>query len=137
MPVIWTKLIYNAALNPLGALHDMSYGELAADRGLAAIMNDVIGEAFAVATCAGVRLPFVDARAYRELFYGRLIPSTAGHRPTMLFDLKNRGRTDIDSLNGKIVELGERFGVDTPANRMLTRMIHDAERRRANRAVGK
>ncbi|HYL58453.1 MAG TPA: ketopantoate reductase family protein [Candidatus Acidoferrales bacterium] len=138
MPVIWTKLIYNAALNALGALHEMSYGELAADRDLAAIMDEVIGEAFAVASRSGVRLPYADAGAYREMFYGRLIPSTASHRPTMLFDLKNRGRTDIDSLNGRIVELGERFGVDTPANRMLTRMIHDAERGRAtSRAVGK
>ena len=138
MPVIWTKLIYNAALNALGALHEMSYGELAGDSDLAAVMNDVIGEAFAVASRAGVRLPFADAGAYREVFYGRLIPATASHRPTMLFDLKNRGRTDIDSLNGKIVELGDRFGVDTPANRMLTRLIHDAERRRAtSRAVAK
>jgi 2-dehydropantoate 2-reductase len=137
MPVIWTKLIYNAALNALGALHELSYGELAADSNFAAIMNDVIDEAFAVASRAGMRLPYADASAYREMFYGRLIPSTASHRPTMLFDLKNRGRTDIDSLNGKLVELGERFGVDTPANRMLTRMIHDAERRRTNRAVGK
>jgi 2-dehydropantoate 2-reductase len=138
MPVIWTKLLYNAALNPLGALYELSYGELAADRDLAAIMNDVIDEAFAVASRTGVRLPFADARAYREVFYGRLIPATASHRPTMLFDLMNRGRTDIDSLNGKIVELGARVGIDTPANRMLTRLIHGAERRREkNPAMGK
>ena len=135
MPVIWSKFIYNVALNPLGALFEMTYGELAAEPELAAIMNDVIEEAFSVASALGVRLPFADAASYREHFYGRLIPSTAGHRPTMLFDLRNRGRTDIDSLNGSIVELADRLGIDAPVNRRLTRMIHAAEQRRAAAAM--
>jgi 2-dehydropantoate 2-reductase len=128
MPVIWSKLLYNVSLNPLGALFTMTYGELAAEPDLRRILDNVIDEAFAVANRLGVRLPFADAAAYREVFYGRLIPSTANHRPTMLNDLRNRGRTDVDSLNGKIVELGDRLGLPVEVNRTLTRMIHAAER---------
>lgn len=128
MPVIWSKLLYNAALNPLGALFAMTYGELADDPDLRRILDGVIEEAFAVANRLGVRLPFADAAAYREVFHGRLIPSTANHRPTMLGDLRGRGRTDVDSLNGKIVELGDRLGLSVEVNRTLTRMIHAAER---------
>ena len=128
MPVIWTKLLYNVALNPLGALFELSYGELAADPDLRAIMDEVIGEAFAVAQKLRIGLPFADSSAYRETFYGKLIPATATHRPTMLYDLKNRGRTDIDSLNGKIVELAERSGLTAPINATLVRQIHAAER---------
>ncbi|MGH7781247.1 MAG: ketopantoate reductase family protein [Candidatus Binataceae bacterium] len=131
MPIIWTKLVYNAALNPLGALFETSYGALAADTDLRAIMDDLIEEAFEVAARAEVRMPFSDARAYREVFYGRLIPATASHRPTMLSDLDRRARTDIDALNGKIVELGARHGIDAPINATMVRMIHGAERRRA------
>lgn len=130
MPVIWTKLLYNVALNPLGALFAMSYGELTNDRDLRKIVDDVIEEAFAVSRRNGVKLPFADSDAYREIFHGRLIPATASHRPTMLNDLRRRGRTDIDALNGKIVELGDRLGVQVTANRTLTRMIHAAERAR-------
>ncbi|MGO9604486.1 MAG: ketopantoate reductase family protein [Candidatus Binataceae bacterium] len=133
MPVIWTKLLYNVALNPLGALFELSYGELAADPDLRAIMDDVIDEAFAVARASRVALPFADAAAYRGAFYGRLIPATASHRPTMLYDLNHRGRTDIDALNGKIVELAERGGLKAPVNRMLVRQIHAAERKRAGK----
>ena len=32
MPVLWTKILYNVALNPLGALLRLNYGALAADR---------------------------------------------------------------------------------------------------------
>jgi 2-dehydropantoate 2-reductase len=130
MPVIWTKLLYNVALNPLGAIFAMSYGELTSDRDLRQIVDEVIEEAFAVSRRLGVKLPFADAAAYREVFHGRLIPSTASHRPTMLNDLRRRGRTDIDALNGKIVELGDKQGVAVTVNRALTRMIHAAERAR-------
>jgi len=129
MPVIWTKLLYNVALNPLGALFELSYGELAADPCLRAIMDDVISEAFAVARVLKVDLPFADDREYRETFYGKLVPATESHRPTMLYDLKNRGRTDIESLNGKIVELAERSGLKAPVNFTLVRQIHAAERK--------
>jgi 2-dehydropantoate 2-reductase len=131
MPIIWTKLVYNAALNPLGAIFEASYGALAADPDLRAVMNDLIEEAFAVAARAGVQMTFAGAAAYREVFYGRLVPATAGHRPTMLSDLKWRARTDIDALNGKIVELAARHGIEAPVNNTMVRMIHGAERRRA------
>ena len=131
MPIIWTKLVYNAALNPLGAIFEFTYGDLAADPDLRAIMDDIIAEAFAVAARAGVRMPFASAGAYREVFYGKLVPATAGHRPTMLRDLKQRARTDIDALSGKIVELARRHEIAAPVNAAMVRMIHGAERRRA------
>jgi 2-dehydropantoate 2-reductase len=131
IPVIWSKLLYNVALNPLGALLGLHYGALADDPDLRAVMDDVIEEAFAVAHRLGVALPFADAAAYRTLFYGKLVPVTYSHRPTMLLDLTARGHTDIDALNGKIVELADKLGLGAPANRMLVRMVHGAERKRA------
>jgi len=128
MPVVWSKLLYNVALNALGALYQLSYGELASDPDLRAIMDEAIGEAFAVARKLEVALPFPSEGEYLDTFYGRLIPATESHHPTMLYDLKNRGRTDIDSLNGKIVELASRTGLKAPVNQMLVRQVHAAER---------
>jgi len=128
MPVLWAKLLYNAALNPLGALLGLHYGALGDDPDLRAIMDDTIEEAFAVAQRANVTLPFPDAASYRQFFYQKLLPRTLNHRPSMLYDLERRGRTEIGALNGKLVELGERLGVETPNNRMLTRLIHARER---------
>jgi 2-dehydropantoate 2-reductase len=130
MPVIWTKLIFNAALNPTGALLGMSYGELAADESVRSIMDRAIDEAFAVARAEKVAVAFKDPNAFRESFYGRLIPATFKHRPTMLFDLRRRARTEIDALNGAIVRLATAHGLDAPINRALTAMIQAAERAR-------
>ncbi len=128
MPYLWTKLFYNAALNPLGALLRFDYGALAADPDLRAIMDGVIDEAFAVAARTGVALAFRSACDYRAHFYGKLLPPTATHRPTMLYDLERRGRTEIAAINGKVAELAERLGMRADANRMLTRLIRARER---------
>ncbi len=128
MPVLWAKILYNVALNPLGALLQQPYGALAADPDLRAIMDRAIEEAFAVARALGVALPFSSAEEYRKVFYEQLIPPTVSHRPTMLHDLHVRGRTDIGALNGKIVELADRLGLDAETNRMLTRLVRAAKR---------
>ncbi|HYB91909.1 MAG TPA: ketopantoate reductase family protein [Candidatus Binataceae bacterium] len=128
-PAIWGKLLYNVALNPLGALLGLHYGALVDDPGLRAIINDAIDEAFSVARGVGVALPFADAAAYRDVFYGKLIPPTYEHRPSMIADLKRRGRTEIDALNGKVVELADRLGLRAETNRMLVRLIKAAERK--------
>ena len=127
-PFLWMKLFYNAALNPLGALLRLNYGALAADADLRAIMDEVIEEAFAVATALEVPLPHQSAEAYRAVFYTKLVPATFNHRPTMLYDLEQRGRTDIMEMNGKVVELAERAGLRADTNRMLTRLIRARER---------
>src|SRR5271155_490193 len=128
MPVLWTKILYNVALNPLGALLQQHYGALAEDPDVRPIMDSAIGEAFAVARALGVALPFSNAAEYRKVFYEQLIPPTFGHRPTMLHDLHVRGRTDIGALNGRIVELADRLGIGADTNRMLTQLIRAAER---------
>src|SRR5271155_3433464 len=128
MPVLWTKILYNVALNPLGALLRLHYGALAEDPDARQIMDRAIDEAFAVAHALGVALPFSNAAEYRKVFYEQLIPPTFSHRPTMLHDLHVRGRTDIGALNGRIVELADRLGVGADTNRMLTGLIRAAER---------
>ncbi|HEV7733028.1 MAG TPA: 2-dehydropantoate 2-reductase [Candidatus Binatia bacterium] len=126
---LWAKVFYSAALNPLGALLGVPYGWLPDDPDARAIMDEVIGEAFAVAVASGVELPWTDADAYRALFFGRLVPSTARHRSSMLQDLERGRPTEIDAINGWVVRRGAALGVPTPTNATLTRMIHARVRR--------
>jgi 2-dehydropantoate 2-reductase len=125
---LWTKVFYNAALNPLGALHGLPYGALAADADARAIMDSVIDEGYAVAGACGVRPLAPDAAAYRQIFYERLVPPTADHRSSMLQDLEQGRRTEIDAINGRIWEYGRARGVPTPVNEVLTRLVRWRER---------
>jgi 2-dehydropantoate 2-reductase len=127
-PLLWTKLFYNAALNPLGALLKLNYGGIGADPELRQIMDQIVEEAFAGARHAGVALAFESAADYRTIFYNRLLPATRDHYPSMLGDLERRGRTEIGALNGRIVEMANAAGLRAPANGMITALIHARER---------
>src|SRR4029077_16572293 len=92
---LWAKVLYNAALNPLGALLGVPYGRLAVHPDTRAIMDTVIEEGFAVARAEGVALRWPDAAAYRGTFYDRLVPATAEHRSSMLQDIERGRPTEI------------------------------------------
>jgi 2-dehydropantoate 2-reductase len=123
LPVIWAKVIYNCALNPICSLHDIRYGQILDSPETVAEMEAVVRECYAVGLKKGIRLEPVDADAYLKLLKETLIPRTAGHHPSMLQDLRKGKRTDIESLNGAIVRLGEGVGIPAPANRRLTAAI--------------
>ncbi len=131
---LWTKVFYNAALNPLSALFGLPYGALAADRDARAVMDAVIEEGYAVAAARGVEPVVPTAGAYREAFYSKLVPITAGHRSSMLQDLERGRSTEIEAINGCIWRYGEEAGVPTPVNATLTRLIRWRERLTATEA---
>ena len=124
---LWDKIIYNCALNPLGALFEVNYGALAENPYTRELMDRVIEEAFEVAKAAQIPSFWSSAEEYKKVFYEKLVPPTAAHYPSMLEDIK-KGRTEIDALNGAIVELGKKFGIPTPTNEFITNMVKAKER---------
>lgn len=129
--LLWAKVFYNAALNPLGALLRLHYGALPEHAESRALMDAIIDEAFAVARAEGVPLAWSNAAEYRGEFYGRLVPATADHRASMLQDLERGRRTEVDAINGAVWRRGAARGITTPVNETLTRLIHLVEARDA------
>ncbi|HIO41456.1 MAG TPA: 2-dehydropantoate 2-reductase [Aquifex sp.] len=125
---LWDKILYNSALNPLGALLETNYGTLAQIPETRELMNSIIREIFAVAKAKGIDLFWNDAEEYIEHFYKNLIPPTAGHYPSMLQDIRAGKRTEIDALNGAIVGLGREVNVPTPVNETITKLVKAKEK---------
>lgn len=88
---LWEKMLYNLPLNALGALLRVPYGALAERPDSRCIIDEVIGEAFAVARGDGADLLWADAAGCRDHFYGTLLPPTVAHRSSMLQDLEAAG----------------------------------------------
>jgi len=124
---IWGKVLYNCCLNPLSALLECHYGELAEHDETREIMSQVIAETFAVALRKGVTSMWEKPEDYERLLLTRLIPDTYAHHSSMLQDVKRGRKTEIDSLNGAIARLGGELGLDTPTNTLLTRLIKAKE----------
>lgn len=128
LPPLWDKVLYNCALNPLGAILAVNYGALAADPETRALMRQVIEEIYAVARAKGVSLTFPTAAAYFQHFLERLVPPTAAHYPSMLQDLQQGRRTEIEALNGAICRYAAALGLPTPYNDSLCRLVRFRER---------
>ena len=96
---LWAKFIYNTTLNPIGAILKMTYGELAESEYAHAIMDILIEETFNLIQATGSTTYWADADAYREAFYGAIVPATANHKSSTLQDIENHRKTEIDFHN--------------------------------------
>ena len=93
-------------------------------------MNAVMEEIYAVARKARITLEPRSLQAYKKLFYGKLLPRTYDHHPSMLQDLQKEKPTEIGALNGMIVTLGKRYKIAVPMNKLLTHLIMAEEKKR-------
>ncbi len=124
---LYAKLLYNCALNPLGAILGVHYGLLSESQETSGIMNKVIEETFAVIQAIGGTTPWEDAAAYRKVFYDQLIPVTYNHRPSMLQDIENGKPTEVAALVGFVGKQGKKAGVATPTCDLLASLVRFKE----------
>ncbi len=123
---IWGKTLYNCALNPLGAIMGVSYGELVNPYAWY-IIEDVVHEVFLVAGSEGIRLQWDSPDEYLTFLHDVQVPSTALHHSSMYQDLKLGRRTEIDFINGAVVSIGSEHNILTPVNRTLCDLIRFRE----------
>jgi 2-dehydropantoate 2-reductase len=117
--LLWSKLVINAAINPLTALLRVPNGELLARPAARTLLAAVATEAAAVAAALGQRLTFTDPVAAAEAVAHR----TASNSSSMLQDVLRGAPTEIDAICGAIVAAGEQNGVPVPVNRTLWLLI--------------
>ena len=147
---VWSKLLVNSALSGLGAISGLLYREVVADpagreaalavwregcdvglaQGIA--LDEVLG---VPAEALVVRDPEDRSRADEAL---EVAMSYAGAtKASMLQDLERGAKTEVDVINGGVVEKGREYGVQTPLNERVVELMHAMERdeRRPGRDV--
>ena len=113
---LWAKMLYNCALNPLGAILDVPYGVLAEHEPSRIIMKGIVEEVFEVIKAAGHETHWQSPEDFLEVFYRKLVPDTAKHKSSTLQDILAKKKTEIDALNGAVIKLAEKHGVHVPYN---------------------
>ena len=118
----WTKLIFNAATNPVGALTLLHHGAAARFGPTGQLFNDLISEGEAVAHALGIEL----RGDPRELVQkGANAPGK--HRASMLQDVLAKRQTEVDFMNGAIVKWGQKHGIATPLNKAVWELVKGLE----------
>jgi 2-dehydropantoate 2-reductase len=118
----WTKLIFNASTNPVGALTLLHHGAATRFPPTGALFNDLIAEGEAVAKSLGIELHGDPRQLVQK---GANAPGK--HRASMLQDVLAKRQTEVDFMNGAIVKWGEQGHVPTPLNRAMWELIKGLE----------
>jgi 2-dehydropantoate 2-reductase len=118
----WTKLIFNASTNPVGALTLLHHGAATRFGPTGQLFNDLIAEGEAVARKLGIEL-HGDPRELVQK--GANAPGK--HRASMLQDVLAQRHTEVDFMNGAISLWGDKVGVATPLNKVLWELIKGLE----------
>ena len=117
---VWQKLLVNVGINALTALANLPNGGLFTDPEMATLVRRLVGEAANVMRAEGIPAPPRDPVD----FVRAVAEATKTDHSSMLEDLLAGRRTEIDAINGAIVRLGERHGIDVTANRVVTALVH-------------
>lgn len=121
---VYTKTIVNCALNPLTAIHNVKNGEIYNRLDLRGQAIILATEAWNVAKAANIELITEDPIQYTI----DIILKTSENTNSMLSDINNKRKTEIKFLNGKIIELGEKFGVDVSHNKVVYEKVLELEK---------
>jgi 2-dehydropantoate 2-reductase len=116
---VWRKVLVNAAVNPVTAVHGVRNGELLNDPYRLEALA-LLGEALAVARAAG--FGFTSEEVTRD--FERIVGATAANRSSMLQDV-DRGRpTEIDAISGEVLREATGYGLDLPATREIVARVN-------------
>lgn len=118
LDTVWSKVLVNVGINAITALTGLRNGELLVFPEIRGVMRRAVLEALDVAEAKGVRIAMDPVEKVYEV-----AEATAANRSSMLQDIDRCRRTEVWALNGAIVEMGHRLGVDTPVNEVLTAAV--------------
>ena len=120
--MVWRKAIMNACMNPVCAVTGMTMAQAMNDPIVFGIIDALVKECVKVARANEINLGW-DFYPYCMDY----MKSAGHHKPSMLMDIENKRRTEIDFINGKFVDYGEQAGVDTPYNKTLKALVKAIE----------
>lgn len=118
MSLIWEKLIANCGINPIGSLTNLKNGDYIDESEKTWLFDQITQEALMVAEKEGIKLRFNDSSGIRKV-----AEATAANQTSMLVDIKNQRKTEIEAINGEIVNKAKKHNLEVPVNETLLNLV--------------
>jgi len=115
---IWRKAIINSAINPLTTIFKCKNGAIMKYENL---IREICDEGSKIARKEG----YVINDAFEKTM--EIIEKTADNYSSMLQDVMNGKRTEIEEINGAIANVGKKHGIKACYNIVLTKIIKEME----------
>lgn len=124
MGLIWGKLLVNVGINALTAITGLKNGQLVEFPETEELLELAVKEAYSISKAKGIKLDNDDPISHTK----EVCRATAENRSSMLQDVTNKRKTEIDMINSAIVKEGIKLGINTPINKSLTNLIRIIEK---------
>jgi 2-dehydropantoate 2-reductase len=118
---MWKKLIVNCALNPVTSILRIKNNVLSEDN-LNPMKKLITHECIAVAKKDGCNFDIDFVKEINDAF------KNSTNTSSMQQDLIKGKHTEIDCLNGAVVKLGKKYGINCPVNEALVMIIKEMEK---------
>ncbi|MCK4364757.1 MAG: 2-dehydropantoate 2-reductase [Thermoplasmatales archaeon] len=116
---IWVKAIINSSINPLTTIFQCKNGYLLENPVLDNIVEKVCMESTTIANKEGIHLSFQNMLKKTK----EVTQNTADNYSSMLQSFRKGKKTEINSINGKIVDIGRIYAIDTLMNEILVYLV--------------
>ncbi|MDY0095560.1 MAG: ketopantoate reductase family protein [Candidatus Vecturithrix sp.] len=117
--MLWWKFMINVGVNQSSAVLRAPFGVFHQSEDAKALMEAAMQEVVNLAQAAKVNLVEQDIKNW----YQYLFTLSPNGKTSMLQDLEAGRKTEVEIFGGKVVELGKTYGVPTPVNQTLLRII--------------
>ncbi|MBZ2162521.1 ketopantoate reductase family protein [Alteromonas stellipolaris] len=118
MQALWAKLAINVVINPLTALNNITNSHIASEQ-FANQRKTLCEEFTLVANACG---QCFDAIKIEQQVI-KVASLTGNNYSSMHQDVKNQRQTEIEAINGYIVNMAQKKGIEVPLNTLLTKQI--------------
>ena len=119
---IWRKLMANIAISAVSGITGLNIGQIFNQHLADDVSYAALDEAIVVANAAGVNLNTAEAREILAKIAGP--NGTPGNKSSLRVDIENERPSEIDYINGAVVNLGNEHDVPVPVNQTLVTLVH-------------
>jgi len=121
---VWTKLLINVPINPLGAIYRVTNGQLLQQKKILHRFEKLVTESITILDAKPIKTAFKDPLEEIK----DVARKTANNKSSMLRDLERGKLTEIDYINGAIIALANELGMHAKENIQAVRQVKALER---------
>jgi 2-dehydropantoate 2-reductase len=116
---MWLKFLVNCSFNAISGIGQISYGEMVKSPAIVKLIEEITKEFLEIAILEDVNITMAEALAANDSIATTMVTQVSSTAQ----DLAKGKMTEIDFLNGYIVELGKHYGVPTPYNESVHALV--------------
>lgn len=122
---MWLKFLVNCSFNAISGIGQIPYGEMVKSPEIVQLIKEITKEFLAIAALEDVKISLLEALSANDSIATTMVTQVSSTAQ----DLSRGKKTEIDFLNGYIVELGRRHGIATPYNESVHALVKMLESR--------